>query len=710
MEEDENVPIILGRPYLAPRKALIDVQKGELSLRVQGEEVVFNVFKAMTYPKASDNYFSVDVVEEVVGRRKLIEDPFKIRLTFDDVDGEDSEEVLSYLKWIQSYEPWKHTKFEELGEGPERPLPLILKPPVLELKAVPEHLRYAYLGEKETFPVIVSSFLSEVEEEKLLRVLRAHKNAIGWTLTNIRGISPSKVMHRILMKDDARLTIDAQRRLNPTMKEVVRKEILIWLDARVIYPISDSAWVSPIQVVPKEGGMSVVKNESNKLISTRTVTGWRICIDYQKLNKAARKYMFPLPFIDQMLDRRMPFGLCNAPATFQRCMMAIFSDMVEKGIEIFMDDFSVYGSSFDKCLTNLELISKKGIEVDRAKISTIDNFPPPVPVKEVRSFLGHVGFYRRFIKDFSKVSKSLLAIVFAFDKFRPYLIGNKVVVYTDHSAIKYIMTKKYSKPRLIRWILLLQEFDVEIKDKKGTENLVPDHLCRLEVDEDSLDKEVQINDASPDEQLFEVSVCKDVPWFADYVNFLAAKVIPPEMTRQQLKKLYSEMKHYYWEEPILYKHCPNQVIKSCVPEEEMLSILTHCHTLHCGGHFGGTRTIAKVKAAATPTCYGKEVLFYHPIANGQAEVSNWEIKGIFEKTTNTSRKDWSKMLDDSLWAYRTAFKTLNGMSPYRLVFGKACHLPVELEHRAYSAVKKLNIDLFMVGQNRLMELNELDEL
>ncbi|XP_062075563.1 uncharacterized protein LOC133779641 [Humulus lupulus] len=170
----------------ATGQALINVQKGELKLRVQGEEVVFNVFKAMTYPKASDSCFSVDVVEEVVGRKKLSEDPLELSLIVDDVDCEENEEVMSYLKWIKSSEPWKHKKFEELGEGPERPLPSILKPPVLELKVLPDHLRYAYLREKETLPVIVSSFLSEVEEEKLLRVLRAHKTAIGWTLDDIR--------------------------------------------------------------------------------------------------------------------------------------------------------------------------------------------------------------------------------------------------------------------------------------------------------------------------------------------------------------------------------------------------------------------------------------------------------------------------------------------------------------------------------------------
>lgn len=184
------------------------------------------------------------------------------------------------------------------------------------------------------------------------------------------------------------------------MKEVVKKEIIKWLDAGIIYPISNSSWVSLVQCIPKKGGMTVVKNEKNELIATRTVTGWGVCMDYRKLNKATRKYHFPLPFIDQMLVklagkeyycfldgysgynqipiapedqekttftcpyrtfafRRMPFGLRNALATFQRCMTAIFSDMVEKFVEVFMDDFSVLGESFDDCLTNLTNVLKR---------------------------------------------------------------------------------------------------------------------------------------------------------------------------------------------------------------------------------------------------------------------------------------------------------------------------------------------------------------
>ncbi|KAM1784944.1 hypothetical protein ACFXTI_037972 [Malus domestica] len=266
------------------------------------------------------------------------------------------------------------------------------------------------------------------------------------------------------------------------MMEVVKKEIIKLLDCGVIYPIFDSHWISPVQVVPKKSGVTVVKNDENELVPTRIQTGWRVCIDYRKLNATIRKYHFPLAFIDQMLERlagyafycfldgysgynqiviapddqekttftcpfgtfayrRMPFGLCNAPATFQRCMVSIFSDYVEKIIEVFMDDFSVFGESFDNCLDNLTLIlkrcvktnlvlnwekchfmvkqgivlghivSEKGIEVDKSKVDLVHHLPSPTSVREVRSFLGHAGFYRRFIKDFSKMSNPLCRLL-----------------------------------------------------------------------------------------------------------------------------------------------------------------------------------------------------------------------------------------------------------------------------------------------------------
>ena len=496
-------------------------------------------------------------------------------------------------------------------------------------------------------------------------------------------------MHKILLEENAKTSIEHQRRLNPVMKEVVRKEVLKWINAGFIYVISDNPLVNPVHVVPKKGGFTVIRNEKNELISTRTVIGWRVCIDYRKLKTATKKDHYPLPFIDQMLDklarhshycfldgysgynqiaialedqekttftrpygtfafRRMPFGLCNTPATFQRYMMSMFSDLVEEAMEIFMDDFSIYGSSFENCLENLETvlqrcqdknmtlnwekchfmvtkgvvlghkISADGLEVDQAKDFIIKTLLPPTTVKGIRSFLKHAGFYRRFVKDFSKISKPLcrllvkdakfnfdescrsafeetksilvtapimltpdwnndfkimcdasdyamgavlgqrtkkifkaiyyanktfneaqenytttenemLVMVFACEKFRLYILGSHVIIHTNHAAIKYLMAKKEAKPRLIRWVLLLQEFDIEIKDKKGSDNVIVNHLSRLEMTTDK-EKEIEIAENFPDEQLFLLSV--HIPWYADIVNYLTCGVVPPEFSYQ----------------------------------------------------------------------------------------------------------------------------------------------------------------------------------
>ncbi|GJR64902.1 reverse transcriptase domain-containing protein [Tanacetum coccineum] len=272
--------------------------------------------------------------------------------------------------------------------------------------------------------------------------------------------------------------------------------VLKLLDAGMIYPISDSPWVSPVHCVPKKGGITIVANEENELILTRLVTGWRVCIDYRKLNEATRKDHFPLPFMDQMIERlagnefycfldgfsgyfQIPidpqdqekttftcpygllrinvaaFGLCLLLSRlFQRCMMAIFHDMIEKTMEVFMDDFLVFGDSFDSCLSNLEKmlkwcedtnlvlnwekchfmcregivlghkISKSGIEVDRAKVDVIAKLPHPTTVKGVRSFLGHAGFYRRFIQDFSKIARPMTHLL---EKETPFVFSKDCI-------------------------------------------------------------------------------------------------------------------------------------------------------------------------------------------------------------------------------------------------------------------------------------------
>ena len=245
-----------------------------------------------------------------------------------------------------------------------------VQPPKPDLKPLPFNLKYLFLGENETFPVIISSKLNAHQEGKLLHTLKMHKNTLGWTIADIKGISPLICTHKIYLEENGKPSREMPRRLNPNMIEVVRNEVIKLLDNGIIYPISDRKWVSPTQVVPKKSGVTMITNEKTELIPTRIITGWRMCIDYRKLNSMTRKDHFPLPFMDQILERvaghefycfldgyssynqieitledqekttftcpfdtfayrRMPFGLCNAPTMFQRCMLSIFSDMVE---------------------------------------------------------------------------------------------------------------------------------------------------------------------------------------------------------------------------------------------------------------------------------------------------------------------------------------------------------------------------------------------
>ncbi|GJV07247.1 reverse transcriptase domain-containing protein [Tanacetum coccineum] len=457
---DPRVPLILGRSFLKTERALIDVYKGELTLRVGKEAITFNLDQTSRYSSNYDEMMAnrIDVIEmdceddflleEVDAFLSLEDDPTSPEVddSYYDLEG-DILLLESFLNDDPSPPPTQGNDLPEIGKElkvceAKTDKSSIDEPLEVELKDLPPHLEYAFLEGDNKFPVIITKDLSVEEKGALIKI-----------------------------------------------HDVIKKEIEKLLDAGLIYLISDSPWVSPVHCLPKKGGFTVVENE---LISTRLVTGWRVCINYLKLNEATHKDHFPLPFMDQMLERlagneyycfldgfsgyfqipinphdqekttftspygtfayrRVPFGLCNAPGTFQRCMMAIFHDMIEKTMEVFMDDFLVFGNSFENCLsrvdkmlqrcedTNLCLnwgkshfivkegivlvhkISKKGIEVDKAKIDVIAKLPHATTVKGVRSFLGQAGFYRRFIKDFSKISRPMTHLL---EKNTPFIFSD----------------------------------------------------------------------------------------------------------------------------------------------------------------------------------------------------------------------------------------------------------------------------------------------
>nr|GEW48501.1 reverse transcriptase domain-containing protein [Tanacetum cinerariifolium] len=708
---DPLVPLILGRPFLRTERALIDVYAEELTLRVDDEAITFKVGQTLKYSyNDAESINRIDVIDvacEEYGQEVLgfsdnsksdnptsisdliiaLSSPYLTPFEGGDFILEEieasltSKSILPRIKDTDLDLEGDIRLLEELLNNDPSLSPLYPKelnveeiktikssfnePPELELKELASHLEYALLEGTDKLPIIISKELKDEEKSTLL-------------------------------KDDFKPTVQHQRKVNPEIHEVIKKEVIQLLDAGLIYLIFDSPCVSPVHCVPKKGGMTVVKNEDNELIPTRFVTGWRVCIDYRKLNDATRKDHFLLPFMDQMLERLAGnefycflngfsgyFQIPIDPHTKKRLpSLALMEHLLTDKCHFVVKEGIVLGHK----------ISMSGIKVDKAKVDVIAKVPHLTFVKGARS-------------------------------------------------------------RFLWWIILLQEFDVIIRDKKGAKNLAADHLSRLEnPHQDELEK-------------------KETPR-----HFLSRLL--------QKNKFFKDVKHYFWDDPYLFKIYADQVIRRCVHGQEAVDILMACHNGPIKGYYGANLTAKKTlilvfigllftempmtwshvvtlvnvkeKYRNVMKCLKMQFKFmrfstfgasiswdhyrllkeintflwplticpngtlraiisdrgahfcndqfakvmlkygvnhrlsiaYHPQISGQVEILNRSLKRILERTLGENRASWSDKLDDALWALCTAFKTPIGFTPYKLVYGKACHLPIELEHKAYWALKQ----------------------
>nr|GEV22269.1 reverse transcriptase domain-containing protein [Tanacetum cinerariifolium] len=585
-DTDPRVPLILGRSFLKTGRALIDVFEGLTSLTWLVKNILrkFWVF--------SDTFLSgnpTPYYDTIVSATSSTLTPFgNSDFLLEEVDAFLAiEDEPTSSEFHQSYlNPEGDILLLEalLNDDPSLPslnqrnyLPEVRKelkiyeaktdrssvdePLVVELKVIPPHLKYAFLEGDENFPVIIAKDLSVEEKTSLLTVLKSHKRATAWKLSDIKGINPEFCTHKILMEEDFTPSVQRQRRVNPKIHDVIKQEVIKLLDAGLIYPISDSPWVSPVHCVPKKGGFTVVENEDNELILTRLVT--------------------------------------------------------------------VLG----------HYISKQGIEVDKAKVDVISKLPHPKTVKGIRSFLGHAGFYRRFIKDFSKIARPKTRLlekdtpfifsqecVDAFQTLKRKLTEAPILISPNwdmpfelmrdasdfaigavlgqrqdkhfrprHYASK-TMTEAESNYTTTEKEMLAVEFTFKVVDTKGAENLAVDHLSRLENSHQNVLDPKEINESIPLESLNLVSARgnQSTLWFVDFANHHVGNFIVKGMSSQQKSKFFKDVKHYFWDDPYLFKICADQVIRRYVSGQEVIEILKAWHSRPTGGHHRPNYTARKV--------------------------------------------------------------------------------------------------------------------
>nr|GEW05468.1 reverse transcriptase domain-containing protein [Tanacetum cinerariifolium] len=746
-ELDLRVPLILGRCFLKTGRALIDVHKGELTLHIENEAITYNFDQTVRY-SANYNQMTTNKIDVICKIDFLLfeeadaflgleddSDSPKMNPFYYDLKGDILllEAILNSepLPPLPNHEQYLPSYKKELKVCEAKTVKSsINEPPEVELKDLPPHLEYIFLEGDNKLPVIIAKELGDEEKSALIKVLKSHKRAIAWKLSDIQGINPKFCSRKILMEEDYK----------PAMLErLAGNEYYCFLDG--FFGCEDT-------------NLSLNWEKSHFMVEEGIVLGHKISKNRIEIDKTKVDVIAKLPHPTTVKGIRSFLGHVGFYRRFIQDFSKIYRPMthlLEKNTLFIFDE---------DCIKAFQTLKKKLTE---APILIAPNWDLPFELMcdasdfAVGAVLGQrhekhfkpIHYASKTMNDaesnYTTTEKEMLAVVYSFEKFRSYLIMNKSIVHTDHSALKYLFTKKDAKARLLRWVLLLQEFDFKVLDTKGVKNLAADHLSRLENPYENVLDPKEINETFPLETLSMVTFRGDSnsPWFADFVNYHAGNFTVKEALDILLachngptgghhganltaKKIFDF--GFFW--PTIYKDA-HKFVKNCNSCQRQGKISQHdempqnsiqvCEIFDIWGiDFMGPFPSSRgnkyilvavdylskwVEAKALPTNDARVVCkflksFFARFSSPQAIISD----------RGENRASWSDKLDDALWAFRTAYKTPIRCTPYKLVYGKACHLLIELEHKACWALKEANFDLAVAGDHRKVQLNELNEL